>query len=142
MILENLTEVFSELGKAELNFKVKSAKFELTLLDLDVPGTQFSFNDSPSLSNYRNRILKLFESFKWSINQLHLESEACMLDLLSLIQTNISELHILLHPRCEDLLFAHMSLKGSTRSLGSESEINTIKKKPCCLSTCNEKDCV
>jgi hypothetical protein len=124
------TAILTELSRAEISIKTRQNKKTENLLellsndDLDV-----HFNGYPSLSSYKQSLLRLYENFKAEMAELVNDCKETFLERLKQIKSKLSELTIMLNPNDQDILLAHVVFKRNPRFVTEDYQLSMIKKK-------------
>jgi hypothetical protein len=124
------TAILTELSKAEITVKARQNKKPQNLLDLlDNDDLDVLFNGYQNLSEYKEALLILYNSFKIEITELARDCKEAFIEGLRRIKSKLSELTILLNPSEEEILLAHVAFKRNPRFVTEDYQLILIKKK-------------
>lgn len=122
--------LLAELSRAEITIKIRQSKKPQNLLELlDNDDLDVHFNGYPSLSAYKEGLLRLYECFKVEMADVAIASKEAFLERLKQIKSKLSELTIMLNPKDQDILLAHVVFKRSPRFATEDYQMSLIKKK-------------
>lgn len=123
-------EILNELGKAEITVKASQSKKPQNLLELiDNDDLDVIFNGYRSLAMYKDALLKLFNQLKAELADLVINCKKSFLECAKEIRSKLTELNILLNPKDEEVLLAHIEFNRHPRFVTEEYHLDIIKKK-------------
>lgn len=124
------TAILTELSKAEITVKARQNKKPQNLLDLlDNDDLDVFFNGYQNLSDYKEVLLRLYNCFKIEITELARGCKEAFVEVLRQIKSKLSELTIILNPKEEEILLAHVEFKRNPRFVTEDYQLSLIKKK-------------
>jgi len=122
--------LLTELSKAEITIKARQSKKPKNLLELlDNDDLDVIFNGYQSLGEYKQALLKLFNQLKAELGDLVINCKKSFLECTKEIRSKLSELNILLNPKDEEVLLAHIEFNRHPRFVTEEYHLDLIKKK-------------
>jgi len=122
--------VFEELSKAEISVRTKGSRKSQSLLDLlDDNELHIQFNGCDTVHEYREELMSKYHHFKESLSQLAFSGSQNIEETILHLRTRINEVAMLLNPKDDDLVYAHVSLPRNPRFISDDYQANIVKKK-------------
>ena len=130
--MQNIMGVLDELCVASISTPSSRSRRVISLMDLlDENDIYFQFNNCDTIATYKAQTMKLYALFKTEMAVLASEDSAMIIETLHQIKTRISEISVLLNPKNNDLLYAHVSIPRSKHILRDRDQTELLKKKYC-----------
>lgn len=132
MNMKNIMGMLDELSVATISAPSSRSRRVISLMDLlDENNINFQFNNCDSIAIYKAHLLKMYDLFKIEMAVLSTVDKLIIIETLHQIKTRISEISVLLNPKNDDLLYAHVCIPKSKRILRDQNQAPLLKKKYC-----------
>jgi hypothetical protein len=119
-----------ELTIADITIKTSKSKKPENLLELlENNELEVLFNGYNSIGSYKEALMLTFHNFKKELAELDTSKYEQLQSTIQEIKNNLYEVHVLLNPKDEDLLLAHVVFQRHPRFVHEEHQLNIIKKK-------------
>jgi hypothetical protein len=119
-----------KLTIADITIKTSKSKKPENLLELlENNELDVFFNGYNSIGSYKEALMLTFNNFKKELAELDISKYDQVESTLQEIKNCLYEVHVLLNPKDEDLLLAHVVFHRPPRFIQEDHQLNIIKKK-------------